>query len=169
MRFPSKEVVERIRSEYPVGTRVELVRMDDPQAPPVGTKGTVLGVDDIGSIMVAWDNGCGLSVAFGEDLCRKVETTSDGAKGCKLHNILRLSLCSILSEMALLLSSFRANMCTPKGCGSPVATSAKQKHRPSRQARQHTKRKRRIHHERENSKADRRDEKPDHRGRGRDE
>ena len=80
MRFPSKEVVERIRSEYPVGTRVELVRMDDPQAPPVGTKGTVLGVDDIRSIMVAWDNGCGLSVAFGEDLCRKVETTSDGAK-----------------------------------------------------------------------------------------
>lgn len=80
MRFPSKEVVERIRSEYPVGTRVELVRMDDPQAPPVGTKGTVLGVDDIGSIMVARDNGCGLSVAFGEDLCRKVETTSDGAK-----------------------------------------------------------------------------------------
>ena len=39
-----------------------------------------LGVDDIGSIMVSWDNGCGLSVAFGEDLCRKVEGTSDGAK-----------------------------------------------------------------------------------------
>ena len=58
----------------------ERVRMDDPQAPPVGTKGTVLGVDDIGSIIVAWDNGCGLSVAFGEDLCRKVEGTSDGAK-----------------------------------------------------------------------------------------
>ena len=56
-----------------------------------------------------------------------------------------------------------------EGCGCPVDTSAKQKHRPSRQARQHTKRKRRIHHERENSKADRRDEKPDHRGRGRDE
>ena len=53
MRFPSKEMVERIRKEYPVGTLVELVRMDDPQAPPVGTKGTVRGVDDIGSIMVA--------------------------------------------------------------------------------------------------------------------
>ena len=38
MRFPSKETVERIRKEYPVGSRVELVRMDDPQAPPVGTK-----------------------------------------------------------------------------------------------------------------------------------
>ena len=50
MRFPSKETVERIRKEYPVGSRVELVRMDDPQAPPIGTKGTVRGVDDIGFI-----------------------------------------------------------------------------------------------------------------------
>ena len=72
MRFPSKETVERIRRDYPVGTRVKLVRMDDPQAPPIGTKGTVQGVDDIGSIMVSWDNGCSLSVAYGEDLCRKL-------------------------------------------------------------------------------------------------
>ena len=72
MRFPSKETVELIRKEYPVGTRVELVQMDDPQAPPVGTKGTVRGVDDIGGIMVTWDNGCGLSVAYGEDICRKL-------------------------------------------------------------------------------------------------
>ena len=72
MRFPSKAVVEVLRRQYPVGARVELVRMDDPQAPPIGTKGTVRGVDDIGSIMVAWDNGCGLSVAYGADICRKV-------------------------------------------------------------------------------------------------
>ena len=72
MRFPSKETVERIRKEYPVGTRVELVRMEDPQAPPVGTKGTVRGVDDIGSIMVAWDNGCGLNVVYGVDEVRKI-------------------------------------------------------------------------------------------------
>ncbi len=80
MRFPSKKAVERIRKEFPSGTRVELLRMDDPQAPPIGTKGTVIGVDDIGSIMVAWDNGCGLSVAFGEDLCRKIENTSGSGK-----------------------------------------------------------------------------------------
>ena len=73
MRFPSKEIVERIRKEYPVGTRVEFVQMDDPQAPLVGTKGTVRGVDDIGSIMVAWDNGCSLSVAYGEDICRRCD------------------------------------------------------------------------------------------------
>ena len=71
IRFPSTETVERIRKEYPVGARVELVQMNDPQAPPVGTKGTVRGVDDIGSIMVAWDNGSGLSVAYGEDICRR--------------------------------------------------------------------------------------------------
>lgn len=71
-RFPSRGIVEQLRARYPVGCRVELVRMDDPQAPPVGTQGTVRGVDDIGSVMVAWDNGCGLSVAYGEDFCRKI-------------------------------------------------------------------------------------------------
>ena len=73
MRFPSKETVDRIRKEYPVGTRVVLVQMDDPQAPPIGMKGTVRGVDDSGSIMVAWDNGCGLSVAYGEDICQRCD------------------------------------------------------------------------------------------------
>ena len=72
MRFPGKELLESLRKRYPVGCRVELVRMDDPQAPPVGTKGTVRGVDDIGSVMVAWDNGCGLSVVYGEDACEVV-------------------------------------------------------------------------------------------------
>ena len=72
MRFPSKELVESLRKRYPVGCRVELVRMDDPQAPPVGTKGTVRGVDDIGSVMVAWDNGSGLNVVFGEDEIKKL-------------------------------------------------------------------------------------------------
>lgn len=73
MRFPSKETVERIRKEYPVGARVVLIRMDDPQALPVGTKGTVRGVDDIGSIMVAWDSGGSLSVVWGEDICRRCD------------------------------------------------------------------------------------------------
>lgn len=72
MRMISKEALQALRERFPAGTRVELVQMDDSQAPPVGTKGTVKGVDDIGSIMVAWDNGCGLSVAYGADICRKV-------------------------------------------------------------------------------------------------
>ena len=72
MRMISKEALQALRERFPAGTRVELGQMDDPLAPPVGTKGTVKGVDDIGSIMVAWDNGCGLSVAYGADICRKV-------------------------------------------------------------------------------------------------
>ncbi|CUH96391.1 hypothetical protein P22_2481 [Propionispora sp. 2/2-37] len=70
--FVKKEIVEQLRKQYPAGTRVELVRMDDEQAPPIGTRGTVLGVDDAGSIMVSWDNGSSLSVVYGEDLCRKI-------------------------------------------------------------------------------------------------
>lgn len=71
--FPSRETVERIRKQYPVGCRVELVRMDDFQAPPMGTKGIVTGVDDTGSIMVRWENGSSLNVVYGEDLCKIIE------------------------------------------------------------------------------------------------
>lgn len=72
MRFPSKETVERIRREYPVGTRVELLRMEDIQAPPIGTRGTVRGVDDTGSLLMRWDNGSSLNVVYGNDLVRKL-------------------------------------------------------------------------------------------------
>ena len=70
MRIPSRETIEMVRRQYPAGTRVELVRMDDRQAPPPGTKGTVLGVDDTGSLLMRWDNGSGLNVVYGEDLVR---------------------------------------------------------------------------------------------------
>lgn len=72
MRFPKRETVEMVRRQYPAGTRVELVHMDDVQAPPEGTKGTVLGVDDTGSLLMRWDNGSGLNVVYGEDIVRKV-------------------------------------------------------------------------------------------------
>jgi hypothetical protein len=71
--FIRKEILEKLREEYPPGTRVELIQMEDIQAPPTGTQGTVIGVDDIGSIMVSWDNGSSLSVVYGEDSCRKLE------------------------------------------------------------------------------------------------
>ena len=70
MRFPNKETVERIRKQYPVGTRVELVKMDDAQAPAPG----VGGVDDTGSLLMHWDNGSGLNVVYGEDIVRKIES-----------------------------------------------------------------------------------------------
>ena len=72
MFFPSRDIVEKVRKEYPIGTRVELVRMDDFQAHPIGTKGTVRGVDDTASILVSWDNGSSLNVDYGIDKCRKI-------------------------------------------------------------------------------------------------
>ena len=77
MSFPSRAVVEMLRRQYPKGTRVELLDMDDRQAPPTGTLGTVNGVDDIGSIMVRWDNGSSLSVVYGEDSVRIVSEVHD--------------------------------------------------------------------------------------------
>ena len=72
MQFPSRKIVERVMKEYPAGTRVELVEMDDPQAPPKGTWGTVIGVDDTASLLVVWDNGSSLNVVYGVDSVRKV-------------------------------------------------------------------------------------------------
>ena len=74
MKLPNKETLEKLRKEYPAETRVELLHMDDAQAPPVGTKGTVRGVDDIGNLMMSWDNGSGLNVVFdGGDRVRKID------------------------------------------------------------------------------------------------
>lgn len=69
---PHNKIVERVRALYPAGCRVELDSMNDPQAPPIGTKGTVLYVDYVGTIHVAWDNGSSIGVAFGEDQCHRI-------------------------------------------------------------------------------------------------
>ena len=62
MKFPSREQIERLRKQYPAGTVVELISMEDAQAPPAGTLGTVWGVDDAGSILCRWQNGSSLSL-----------------------------------------------------------------------------------------------------------
>ena len=73
MRTLRRETIEHLRKSFPRGCRVELLQIDDPQAPPIGTLGTVIGVDDLGTIHVNWDNGSGLGVAYGEDACRRID------------------------------------------------------------------------------------------------
>ena len=73
MEFPSREVVNMLREKYPKGTRVVLLEMDDPQAPPAGTMGTVRDVDDAAGIGVNWDNGSSLSAIYGVDWIRKID------------------------------------------------------------------------------------------------
>ena len=68
MVFPRKEEVEAVRARYPLGTRVELVSMDDPYSKlKPGDRGTVKSVDDTGTVFVSWDCGSGLGVVYGED------------------------------------------------------------------------------------------------------
>ena len=73
MRFPTSDELNRLREMYPKGTRVELLEMNDIQAPPIGTKGTVRYVDDAAGIGVNWDNGSSLSVIYGVDRIKKLE------------------------------------------------------------------------------------------------
>lgn len=62
------------KEKYPKGTRIELISMDDPYAPlEPGTKGTVVHVDDMGTIHMQWDNGRTLGLIPGEDDFKVIE------------------------------------------------------------------------------------------------
>lgn len=72
MRMISEGVLAAIIARFPAGTRVELIHMDDPYNRKLvpGCKGTVLCVDDMGTIHVSWDIGSSLGIVYGEDCCR---------------------------------------------------------------------------------------------------
>ena len=74
MNYIDKETVAHLREQYPPGTRVELIQMDDPYNKKLvpGCKGTVRCVDDMGTIHISWDCGSSLGIVFGEDSCKKL-------------------------------------------------------------------------------------------------
>ena len=92
-KIPTREQVKLIRQQYPAGTRIILNHMDDAQAPPPGTKGTVAYVDDIGQIGVKWDSGSSLSLIPGVDSFSKEPATEKakhkGWRRCalRLHTV----------------------------------------------------------------------------------
>ncbi|MBR5202550.1 MAG: DUF4314 domain-containing protein [Clostridia bacterium] len=71
----SEKVLEQLRKKYPAGTRVNLIYMNDQYNKNLssGAKGTVVMVDDIGTIHVQWDCGSSLGIAYGEDKCEIIE------------------------------------------------------------------------------------------------
>ena len=77
MRFPSREQIAVLLERYPRGTKVKLLAMDDPQAPPVGTLGEILGVDDAAQLLVRWETCSSLSIIFGVD---RFEIVQEGGK-----------------------------------------------------------------------------------------
>lgn len=69
-----KKRIERLREQYPKGTRIKLNHMNDPHCPvPEGMLGTVEHVDDVGTIHMSWDNGQGLGLVIGEDSFTVIE------------------------------------------------------------------------------------------------
>lgn len=76
MNYIDEKTLKQLHEQYPPGTRVELVHMDDPYNRKLipGCKGTVRCVDDIGTIHVSWDCGSSLGVVYGEDSCKKLDS-----------------------------------------------------------------------------------------------
>ena len=72
MNWPTREEVEQVRRKYPPGMMIMLIHMDDPQAPPPGTIGEVVGVDDTASLLVKWQTGSTLNVLYGIDQVKKI-------------------------------------------------------------------------------------------------
>ena len=77
-KWPTHEEVQRIKDQYPPGTRIRLNSMSDPWSPvPDGTEGTVDMVDDIGQIHMKWDNGRTLALVPGEDSFSVIRQNQD--------------------------------------------------------------------------------------------
>ena len=68
-----KDFVERMRNQYPPGTRVEVISLcNEEEHLKPGMKGTVVGVDDQPALLVNWDNGSSLGAAYGVDRIRRI-------------------------------------------------------------------------------------------------
>lgn len=66
--FVDRNLVQRMKDQYPPGTRIELDFMGyDPRPIAPGTKGTVRIVDDMGTVHCDFDNGRRLGLVPGED------------------------------------------------------------------------------------------------------
>lgn len=75
----TKEALQVLREQFPKGTRLELIEMDDPYNRKLvpGCRGTVVAVDSIGTIHVNWDCGSSLGIVYGVDRCRKLVDQND--------------------------------------------------------------------------------------------
>lgn len=68
----TQKQLEWLKTQYPSGTKLELVAMDDPYGVPEGTVGEVDFIDDAGQIHMKWQTGSCLALIPGVDRFRKV-------------------------------------------------------------------------------------------------
>lgn len=68
MGYTYKLNLADIRKRYPEGSRVELIFTGDPHTSlKAGDTGTVVCVDDMGTVHINWDNGSTLGMITGVD------------------------------------------------------------------------------------------------------
>lgn len=78
VKSPGASIVQALRGKFPIKSKIELDVMEGPHAPPAGTTGTVVGVDDLGSILVKWDatagpvDGASKKIGYGRDKCHRL-------------------------------------------------------------------------------------------------
>jgi hypothetical protein len=70
-----------LKKRFPAGALVELVKMEDGDSPPMGTKGEVLHVDAWGTVHVLWETGSTLGIVPSVDEIRLVSETLGGGNG----------------------------------------------------------------------------------------
>lgn len=88
----TRRQIAELRLNFPPGTRLELHHMEDLQAVPDGTRGTVVAVDDMGTIHMKWDNGRSLGLVPQEDQFRKLtpqELQEEASMGQKMSMEMR--------------------------------------------------------------------------------
>ena len=66
-----RHLAQRHKENYPPGTRIMLLNMNDPFSPvEPGTRGSVVFIDDMAQIHMEWDNGRSLPLNSDEDSFR---------------------------------------------------------------------------------------------------
>ena len=81
MDYEHESTLAELKKRFPAGSLVELMKMEDKDSPPLGTKGEVLHVDAWGTVHVLWETGSTLGIIPSVDEIRLVSETLGDCNG----------------------------------------------------------------------------------------
>lgn len=95
-----REKIERVREQYPAGTRIQLHSLcNDERGMPSGLCGTVIGVDDQPALLMKWDNGRSLSLLPFEDSFTVIHKVQRGTLDEQLYEKVRQEQAAFRDEL----------------------------------------------------------------------
>ena len=102
----SKAALEARRQVYKPGTRIEIVRLEDPYASlKPGDRGWTTAIDDNGTVFADFDNGVSLGCLYDADEIRKVRVMPDDAREQALL-VRSGGACNMLDITAVMLEAY---------------------------------------------------------------